>query len=208
MKSKNIFYSSCVDEEEDQSDEETKLQESLVIPHALHRQAGQGGDILNHVPLLQKTGSEGNPENSEMSVIQLKRCIVDMCSRIFRVLGPGFRENAYEKALEAELNQARFPYLCQAPVPIHYLGQPVAMGYADIIVNRQVVLELKAAKTSISPGHLNQCRGYMRALHIDHGLLINFPQYKARTGDIDVFDLFLGKVPFRTVALLRLELFA
>ena len=131
-------------------------------------------------------------KEEKMSVIQLKRVVVDMCSRIYRTLGPGFRELCYEKALEVELNRAQIQYLCQAPVPFYYLGEVVGMGYADIIVDKQLVLELKASKTPIAPGHLNQCRGYMRAMKIEHGLVINFPQYKARTGDLDVYDCYLG----------------
>ena len=143
-----------------------------------------------------KSDEEDEQKDSQqqqgMSIMQLKRTIVDISSRIFRVLGPGFREMAYEKALEVELNIHRIPYLCQAPVPIYYMNQVIAMGYSDIIVDQRLVLELKAAKTAISPGHLNQCRGYMRSLHIEHGLVINFPQYKPRTSEIDVFDCYLG----------------
>ena len=142
----------------------------------------------------QQSSCETTPTRSRsgMSVIVLKRTVADMCSRIFRVLGPGFREAVYEKALEVELNLANITYVCQAPVPTYYLNVPIGIGYADIIVDNQLVLELKAAKTAILPGHLNQCRGYMRSMHLEHGLVINFSQCRSREQDIEVFDCFLG----------------
>lgn len=129
---------------------------------------------------------------SKMSVFHLKRTVVDMCSRIFRVLGPGFRETVYEKALVVELNEAGLAFVSQAPVPIYYKQSSVGVGYADIVVDNQLVLELKAAKTPISPGNKSQCRGYMRSLHLDHGLVINFCQFRAREEDIEVFDCYLS----------------
>ncbi len=127
-----------------------------------------------------------------VSIVDIKRIVVNMCSRIFRALGPGFREQCYQKALEVELNRAHIRYLAQAPVPLYYLEEVVAVGYADIIVEGRLVLELKAAKAPVAPGHLNQCRGYMRAGNIQHGLVVNFPQYKARNASIDVYDCYLG----------------
>lgn len=137
-------------------------------------------------------GSDDDDEESKMSIFQLKRNVIEMCSRIFRVIGPGFREAVYEKALVVELNLASVAFVSQAPVPIYYKGTSVGVGYADIIVDNQLVLELKAAKTPISPGNMSQCRGYMRSLHLDHGLVINFCQYRSREQDIEVYDCFLA----------------
>lgn len=129
---------------------------------------------------------------ASIPISQLQRKIVTICSQIFRTLGPGFRELAYQKALEYELAQEGLAYMDQQPILIYYKGRGVGMGYSDIIVENRLVIELKASKSAITPGNLNQCRGYMRALHIAHGLVINFPQYKARTAEIDVYDCFLG----------------
>lgn len=141
-------------------------------------------------PLPTVLYDEGTEE--EETIAQLQKRVVEMCGRVFRVLGPGFREAAYQKAVAVELNEAGLPYMLEAPVVFHYKGYGVGVGYADIVVQNRLVLELKSTLTPIQPAHVNQCRGYMRGMHIQHGLVINFPQYRTRDQAIDVFDCHLG----------------
>ena len=44
---------------------------------------------------------------------------------------------------------------------------------ADLFVQDQVVVELKAAR-ALSPEHTAQLLGYLRAARLEHGLLCNF----------------------------------
>ncbi len=45
--------------------------------------------------------------------------------------------------------------------------------FADLFMEDCLIVELKACK-SLAPEHIAQLLGYLRACHIEHGLLINF----------------------------------
>jgi hypothetical protein len=57
------------------------------------------------------------------------------------------------------------------------------------------VVELKALSGSIQHAHVSQCRQYMRALRISHGIVVNFVQHQQGAKDVEIFDCRLGK-PF------------
>jgi GxxExxY protein len=61
-----------------------------------------------------------------------------------RVLGNGFLEKVYERALLAELKTLGLQAESQVPVPVYYKGNMVGDYCADIVVENQVLLELKA----------------------------------------------------------------
>ena len=70
--------------------------------------------------------------------------IIGCAFKVHRVLGSGFLEKVYENALFIELNKSGLPAQQQAPVPVLYEGQKVGEYYADILVDRKIVCELKA----------------------------------------------------------------
>lgn len=129
----------------------------------------------------------------DMSIFDLKRVIEQMCSRIFRAMGPGFREKVYQRCLEEELHNAGILFKSEFPVSFFYLDRCIGIGYSDIIVQNRLVLELKSIAQSIGNPQINQCIQYMRALDIKHGLVINFPQHRKREQEVDIFDCYLGK---------------
>lgn len=129
----------------------------------------------------------------ELSIFDLKRVIEQMCSRIFRAMGPGFREKVYQRCLEEELHKAGILFKSEFPVSFFYLDTCVGIGYSDIIVQNRLVLELKSISQQIGNQQINQCLQYMRALDVKHGLVINFPQHRKREQEIDIFDCYLGK---------------
>jgi GxxExxY protein len=45
--------------------------------------------------------------------------------------------------------------------------------FADLLVEKELIVELKACKT-LANEHIAQLLGYLRACRIEHGLLINF----------------------------------
>ncbi|MCK5508498.1 MAG: GxxExxY protein [Desulfobacterales bacterium] len=45
--------------------------------------------------------------------------------------------------------------------------------FADLFVESKLIIELKACK-ALAPEHTAQLLGYLRACHVEHGLLINF----------------------------------
>jgi len=92
--------------------------------------------------------------------------------------GNGYLEKVYENALANRLRKAGLIVRQQYPIVIHDEdGSEIGEYFADIIINDILVLELKACKTLTSE-HQSQLLHYLKAMHIEHGLLINFGSYK------------------------------
>ncbi len=88
-------------------------------------------------------------------------------------LGEGFLEKVYENALTIELAACGLKAETQKPVNVYYEGQIVGDYYADILVEDEIILELKVVKT-LEGIHLAQCLNYLKAARKKLGLLINF----------------------------------
>ena len=100
--------------------------------------------------------------------------IIGLAMRVHRYLGPGLLESVYEACLCHELTQAGIPFRRQVLLPVQYDGVLLTCGYvADIIVNNQVILELKAVDL-IHKLHEAQLLTYLRLSPCRIGLLINF----------------------------------
>ena len=95
-----------------------------------------------------------------------------------KVLGPGFLEKVYEKALLYELKNRGLKSVGQAPITVNYKGQCVGEYFADILVEDRVIIELKTAK-KIEKIHEAQLLNYLKATGIQVGLLVNFRYPKA-----------------------------
>lgn len=94
--------------------------------------------------------------------------------RVHRRLGPGLLESVYDACLRHELSKANVPFARQVPMPVPYDDVLLDCGYmADIIVDDQVILELKTVER-IVPLHQAQLLTYLRLSTRKIGLLINF----------------------------------
>ena len=65
----------------------------------------------------------------------------------------------------------------QVPFPISYKGYCVGKYLADLVVENQVIVELKCVET-FSNEHLAQCINYLKASHLRLALLITFQKPK------------------------------
>jgi GxxExxY protein len=100
--------------------------------------------------------------------------IIGAAMTVHNQLGYGYKEEVYEKALEVELVKAGVLVQRQFPVPVHYEGAQVAIFYLDLLVENQVVVELKAFSHQITNDELAQMINYLKASDLPVGLLFNF----------------------------------
>lgn len=114
------------------------------------------------------------------------------CRRVYQTLGPGLTEKAYQKAVEVELRFLGIECTLEMPVPFYYRDVPISTGYLDLFVDNQLVIELKKGAQSITHTHIEQCRAYMRALHIKHGMVCLFPSAAKEALDILLYDVGVG----------------
>jgi GxxExxY protein len=106
--------------------------------------------------------------------------VIGAAIEVHRVLGPGFAEAVYEEALCVELADRGLPFVRQAGVAIVYKGQPVGHGRIDLLVDGQLVVELKVSANA--PLHVAQVLSYLKATGLRLGLLLNFNVTTLRQG--------------------------
>ena len=100
--------------------------------------------------------------------------VVDAAFKIHSKLGPGLLESAYEACLAHELTRRGYQVERQKPQPVVYEGLEIEVGYRlDILVNGEVILELKAVE-QVLPIHHAQLVTYLKLSGRTLGLLINF----------------------------------
>ena len=117
-----------------------------------------------------------------MTTNELTHSIIGAAIEVHRCLGPGLLESAYRACLAYELRKRGFNVQEEKPVPVVYDDIKLECGFrADLIVNGQIVVELKA-KTSIHPVDKAQVLSHLRLLHLRFGLLINFHEVKLVDG--------------------------
>lgn len=95
-----------------------------------------------------------------------------------RVLGAGFLEKIYENALLIELRGFDLKAESQVPIKGKYKDHVIGEYFPDILVEKQVILELKAIE-QLHKMHEAQLLNYLKATGIKVGLLINFKHPKA-----------------------------
>jgi GxxExxY protein len=89
------------------------------------------------------------------------------------VLGAGFLEKVYERALVRELVLRGLNVRSQAAFPVGYKGQCVGEYVADLLIDEKLIVELKCVD-QFTNEHLAQCINYLKASGMKLALLINF----------------------------------
>ena len=108
---------------------------------------------------------------------EITREIIGAAYEVYRVLGYGFLEKVYQKAMQVELIRRSLDTELEAKIKVTYKGVAVGEYYADLLVNQRVIVELKVARDYQSddePQLLNE----LKATGIRLGMLINFGRTK------------------------------
>ena len=100
--------------------------------------------------------------------------IIGAAIRLHTDLGPGLLESVYASILARGLLRRGLQVERNLPVRFEYEGMLFEDGLrVDLLVNRKVVVELKAVET-VAPVHSRQLLTYLRLLNLEVGLLLNF----------------------------------
>jgi GxxExxY protein len=103
----------------------------------------------------------------------LTKQILQACFEVSNELGSGFLESVYEKSLFLALESLGLRVRSQVPLKVWFRDKVVGDFYADIVVNNQVLIELKAVR-KLAPEHIAQVLNYLKACNLEVGLLVNF----------------------------------
>src|SRR5262245_18660157 len=112
-----------------------------------------------------------SPLSEEVEAIVTR--IIGAAIAVHRQLGPGLKEAQYEDALKIELVAMGLRFESQRHVVVKYRGQMLRPQRIDLIVQSQVVVEVKAV-ARLHPVYRSQVISYLRATGLRIGLLFNF----------------------------------
>ncbi len=117
----------------------------------------------------QNTQIDTDPDTTNL----LSKRIIGSALTVHRALGTGFLEKLYENALVHELRKSGLAVSQQHPMVVRYDGIVIGEYAVDLLVERTVLVELKAAK-AIDDIHRAQCLNYLKATGLHLCLLLNF----------------------------------
>jgi len=121
---------------------------------------------------------DGSPEAAERASLEaLVETVIGAAYEVSNVLGAGFLEKIYERALLEELGLRGLRVAAQAPFPVAYKGKHVGTYAADLVVEGRLLVEVKCVE-HFSNEHLAQCINYLKASGLHLALLINFHRPK------------------------------
>ena len=111
----------------------------------------------------------------------LTQKIISAAFEVHRNVGPGLIESIYEEALCVEMQIRRIDYSRQVGIDVDYKGVTIKGQRIDLIVEKQVVVELK----SVSRLHevvFAQLLSYLKATGLKTGLILNFGERRLVDG--------------------------
>jgi len=99
--------------------------------------------------------------------------LIGAAMEVHREFGSGHHEAPYENALRNELRHRGYRVEQQHGWPIQYKGKVVGECFTDLLVDRRLVIEVKAID-KLGPSETAQILNYLRTTGIKLGLLFNF----------------------------------
>jgi len=103
--------------------------------------------------------------------------IIGSAFEVYNVLGYGFLEKVYQKALQVELLNRGHTAELEHPIIVKFKGALVGDYAADLLVDDKVIVELKIAR-EYNPKDEPQLLNELKVTGIKVGLLINFGKEK------------------------------
>ena len=136
---------------------------------------------INKISRAKREGD--NKKHNTMTNHEISYHIRGAAMEVYNTLGPGLLESVYHKALARELENRGLKVKSEVPVEVYYKGELIEEDALrlDIVVEDQVVLELKSVET-LMPIHFKQLRTYLRLYNKELGWLINFGAYDFKDG--------------------------
>jgi GxxExxY protein len=111
--------------------------------------------------------------NEEYKYSELTSKIIGAAMEVHKILGNGFQELIYQRALAEELWQRKIKYQREPTMKVFYKNKEVGERRVDFLVEDKISVELKAI-IKLEDVHFAQAINYLEAYNLEIGLLINF----------------------------------
>ena len=111
--------------------------------------------------------------DSNAEINELTHKVIGCAMQVHSVMGNGFQEVIYQRALSIELNHNGIAHLREMEMDLYYRDQHIGTRRVDFFIEEKLMLEIKA-KEKLENVHKAQAINYCEAYNIADGLLINF----------------------------------
>ena len=109
----------------------------------------------------------------EYKYSELTSKIIRCAMTVHSILGNGFQEVIYQRALAIEFSLQGISFEREKEMPIFYKEEQLGTRRVDFLVEEIVSVEIKAT-TALTDTNLAQAINYLEAYDLEIGLLINF----------------------------------
>ena len=109
----------------------------------------------------------------EFKYAEITKKIIGAAMKVHSVLGNGFQEVIYQRAMEIEMPKWELGFVREFSMPIFYDDIVIGERRVDFFVEGLISVELKAREV-LESTHYSQARNYLEAYNLEIGLLLNF----------------------------------
>ena len=99
--------------------------------------------------------------------------IIGCCFEVHKIIGNGFQEVIYQRALAKEMNLQGLSFSREHVMKVYYKEEHIGTRRVDFLIESVISLEIKAT-SKLEDAHLNQAINYLEVYNLEIGLLINF----------------------------------
>lgn len=114
-----------------------------------------------------------NSVNPQYIYSEITAKIIGSAMEVHRILGNGFQEVIYQRALEIEMSAQGIDFTREHEMKIYYKGVDIGTRRVDFFVEDKIMVEIKAL-SNLEDVHLAQAINYLEAYGLEVGLLLNF----------------------------------
>ena len=107
----------------------------------------------------------------------LTYCIIGAAFEVWRVLGYGFLEAVYHRAMSKEMELIGIKARSEHPIDVFYKEHAVGFYVLDFLVEGKVIVEIKTERI-LNRKHEPQLLNYLAATGVKVGLLMTFGRLK------------------------------
>ena len=111
--------------------------------------------------------------NEKYKYSNLTAEIIGAAMEVHKILGNGFQEVIYQRALAIEFAERGLSFAREQEMQLEYKSRDIGTRRVDFFIDGKVMLEIKAV-TQLEDVHLAQAINYLEAYNLEIGLLINF----------------------------------
>jgi GxxExxY protein len=109
----------------------------------------------------------------EYKYSDITQSIISAALEVHKILGNGFQEVIYQRALDIELLSHKLLVGREIEMGVVYKGKAIGTRRVDFLINDIICVEIKAV-IRLEDVHLAQALNYLEAFNLEVGLLINF----------------------------------